>query len=89
MAIIHIRMKNGNYIASGYGQVYGSKTPIGAYIGLKLMRMYMLGLIGNKRPLMRIEWIDQMVKSLARKYSQDLKMLNEKLSTKRVFLTGY
>lgn len=81
-------MENGNYIASGYGQVYGSKTPIGAYIGLKLMRMYMLGLIGNKYPLMRIEWVNLMVKSLAKKYSQDLKILNEKLATKTFFITG-
>ncbi|EBY0570153.1 hypothetical protein DVF56_07690 [Salmonella enterica subsp. enterica serovar Newport] len=87
MAIIHIRMENGIYIARGYGEVYSSKSPIGAYIGVKLMRMYTLGLIGNKYPFMRLEWISIMVKELSKKYSHDLKMLNKRLSTKRAFLT--
>ncbi|WP_220703944.1 hypothetical protein [Citrobacter braakii] len=88
MALIHIRMEYGIYIARGYGEVYSSKSPIGAYIGVKLMRMYTIGLIGNKYPLMRLEWINIMVKKLSKKYSQDLKMLNKRFSIRRDPLTG-
>lgn len=84
MALIHITRENGKYIARGYGHSNASHSPISAYVGLKLMRMYRLGLIGSKYPFTRIEWIHIQAKNITNKLSMERKLMNQRFATPRV-----
>lgn len=80
MALIHISRESGKYAARGYGQVNYSDSPIGAFVGLKLMRMYSLGMIGSKYPLDRIAWVSEMVRVITKKHSHTHKRINKEFS---------
>lgn len=82
MALIHIARERGQYAAYGYGGVNYSDSPIGAFIGLKLKRMHKLGLIGNKYPMTRYEWVAEMTRILTNKYSHTYKRINKEFSVR-------
>lgn len=84
MALIHLKKEQGKWVAYGYGTLHRADTPVGAYIGLKVFRAYLAGLICSKYPMERTRWASIMVESLAKKYSHLNKLLNEQFSIKRM-----